>query len=124
MLLPRRWLSAARKFESALDRRQASGPSISDPSARAINDLLLLVERAMTEGEGLKGRPFFKHLIYAPQPTYRSEVLPRIFEAIQAGDRESIPRYERQLVEAFDRAADLCRRARTLLTGNEEESSS
>ncbi|HKB06694.1 MAG TPA: M28 family peptidase [Candidatus Polarisedimenticolia bacterium] len=120
----RRWLSAARKFESALERRQDSGSAISDETARAINDLLLQVERAMTEGEGLKGRPFFKHLIYAPQPTYRSEVLPRIFETIQAGDRESIPRYERQLVEAFDGAADLCRRARDLLSGDEAESSS
>jgi len=120
----RRWLSAARKFESALDSRQASGPAIPDQAARGINDLLLQVERAMTEAEGLKGRPFFKHLIYAPQPTYRSEFLPRIFEAIQAGDRESIPRYEAQLVAAFDRAAELCRRARSLLTGGEEESSS
>ena len=43
------------------------------------------VERALTEERGLKSRPFFKHLIYAPQPTYRDEFLPRIWEAIDEG---------------------------------------
>ena len=72
----------------------------------------------MTEGEGLAKRPFFKHLIYAPQPTYRDEVLPRIFEALQASERRDIPRYEQQLVAAFGRAAELCRRATTLLAAD------
>ncbi len=69
----------------------------------------------MTEQEGLRGRPYFKHLIYAPQPTYREEVLPRIFEAIASGDRSSIPRHEMQLVAAFDRAAELLGQAREQL---------
>ena len=69
----------------------------------------------MTEKEGLKGRPFFRHLIYAPQPTYREEVLPRIFEAIDSGNWEEIPGYQGQLVAAFDRASDLLQRAEALL---------
>jgi hypothetical protein len=69
------------------------------------------VERAMTEEEGLQSRPFFKHLIYAPQPTYRTELLPRIFEAIKAQEWDEIPRYEGQLVRAFERASALLRRA-------------
>jgi hypothetical protein len=69
------------------------------------------VERAMTEEEGLKSRPFFKHLIYAPQPTYRTELLPRIFEAVKAQEWNDIPRYEEQLVRAFDRASRLIREA-------------
>jgi hypothetical protein len=55
----------------------------------------------------LKSRPYFKHLIYAPQPTYREELLPRIFEAIKAQEWDDIPRYEVQLVRAFQRAAQL-----------------
>ena len=111
----RRWQQAAEDFEAGLDRRTASGAPLPDATARQVNDRLMQVERAMTEDEGLKGRPFFKHLIYAPQPTYREEVLPRIFEAIGAGDRDSIPRYEAQLAAAFDHAAGILRQARGLL---------
>ena len=67
----------------------------------------------MTEPSGLETRPFFKHLIYAPQPTYRKELLPRIFEAIESGAWDKIPTFEQQLVDAFDRAADLLQQATT-----------
>ena len=113
----RRWQRAAEDFEAGLDRRSAAGVAIPDAAVRAVNQRLLLVERAMTEDEGLRGRPYFKHLIYAPQPTYREEVLPRIFEAIASGDRSAIPRYEAQLVAAFDRAAELLGQARDRLAG-------
>ncbi len=107
-----RWLKAAEEFEAALDRQRSASPALSDAPVRRINDLLLQVERAMTERRGLETRPFFKHLIYAPQPTYREEILPRIFEAIEAGRPETIASHERELVAAFDRASDLARRAR------------
>ncbi len=111
----RRWQQAAEDLEAGIERGQGSGAALPDATARRVNDLLMQVERAMTEDEGLKGRPFFKHLIYAPQPTYREEVLPRLFEAIAAGDRGSVPRYEAQLAAAFDRAAALLRQAHSLL---------
>lgn len=113
----RRWLRAAEGLEAGLDRQSAAGAAISDSAVRAVNERLMLVERAMTEDEGLRGRPYFKHLIYAPQPTYREEVLPRIFEAIASGDRSAIPRHEAQLVAAFDRAAELLGQARDRLAG-------
>ena len=113
----RRWQQAAEDFEAGLDRRTAGGAALPGPAARAVNDRLMQVERAMTEDEGLRGRPYFKHLIYAPQPTYREEVLPRIFEAIASGDRRSIPRHEAQLVAAFDRAVELLVQARDQLAG-------
>jgi hypothetical protein len=73
------------------------------------------VERVLTEERGLESRPFFKHLIYAPQPTYRDELLPRIWEAIDQGAWEEIEGYERELVTAFERAASLADEAtRTL----------
>jgi N-acetylated-alpha-linked acidic dipeptidase len=111
----RRWEESARAFEKRLQDRLASGAAVPPDIARQVNSLLMEVERSMTEPEGLKTRPFFKHLIYAPQPTYREELLPRLFEAVEAGDWSEIPRYEAQLVAAFDRAADLLRRAEALL---------
>ncbi len=109
------WLAAAEAFEAQLDRKLASESDIAPETAKEVNQLLMGVERAMTEPSGLESRPFFKHLIYAPQPTYRKEVLPRIFEAIDSGAWEEIPAFERQLVEAFDHAADLLQRATTLI---------
>jgi N-acetylated-alpha-linked acidic dipeptidase len=111
----RRWLEAASAWENNVRRFLSAEKSLDSRRASEINSLLLEVERAMTEEEGLKSRPYFKHLIYAPQPTYRTELLPRIFEAIQAQEWDDIPRYEEQLVKAFDRAGRLMREASRLL---------
>jgi N-acetylated-alpha-linked acidic dipeptidase len=106
----RRWQEAAALYETAA---AAGAPDAA--ASRRTNDLLMQVERALTDKEGLDGRPFFKHLIYAPQPTYREELLPRLWEAMDRGDSASFPRHERELVAAFDRAAALMQKARTAL---------
>ena len=107
----RRWLEEASAWEKKVQRFLSSEASPDMKRTAEVNSLLMDVERAMTEEEGLKSRPFFKHLIYAPQPTYREELLPRIFEAIKAQEWNDIPRYEEQIVRAFDRAAGLIKRA-------------
>jgi N-acetylated-alpha-linked acidic dipeptidase len=111
---------AAKAWEEkalALEARMFSrAPS---PASRArANQLLMDVERALTEERGLESRPFFKHLIYAPQPTYRDEVLPRIWEAIDAGAWEDIEGYERELVAAFERAGALLDEASRILAND------
>jgi N-acetylated-alpha-linked acidic dipeptidase len=111
----RRWLEEASACEKKVRRFLVSEASLDSERAAKVNSLLMDVERAMTEEEGLKSRPFFKHLIYAPQPTYREELLPRIFEAIKAQEWDDIPRFEDQLVRAFDRASALIRRASSRL---------
>jgi len=108
----RRWEDAATAFERRLRASERSSEGVTPAQARRVNGRLMAVERAMTEDEGLRSRPFFKHLIYAPQPTYRREELPRLFEAIETGDWKDWPRYERQLVTAFDEAARLLDQAR------------
>jgi N-acetylated-alpha-linked acidic dipeptidase len=105
----RRWLKEASAWEKKVGRFLVSEKSLNPKRASEVNSLLMDVERAMTEEEGLKSRAFYKHLVYAPQPTYRTELLPRIFEAIKAQEWNDIPRYEEQLARAFDRAARLIR---------------
>jgi N-acetylated-alpha-linked acidic dipeptidase len=107
----RRWLKETSAWENKLKKFLNSEASLDPKRDSEVNALLVEIERAMTEEEGLKSRPFFKHLIYAPQPTYRTELLPRIFEAIKAKEWNDIPRYEEQLVRAFDRASRLIREA-------------
>jgi N-acetylated-alpha-linked acidic dipeptidase len=54
----------------------------------AINAGLMAAERALLTPDGIPGRPWFRHLIYAPLPTYQAETLPGVREAIVAGDAQ------------------------------------
>ncbi|MFM7275347.1 MAG: M28 family peptidase, partial [Gammaproteobacteria bacterium] len=104
-----RWEAAATAFEA----RVAGGALPAD--LRAVNERLMAIERALTEPAGLQARPFFKHLLVAPQPSYRSQFLPRVWEAIDRGDRAAIPAHEAELVAAFDAAARLLTEASGML---------
>lgn len=66
---------------------------------------LMRVERALLDPEGLVGRPWFKHLIYAPRPTYKAMVLPGLTEAIEARDQSRAKLEVERLTRALKRAA-------------------
>jgi hypothetical protein len=80
-----------------------------------MNEKLMQVERTLVEPKGMPGRPFIRHLLVAPQPSYRSAYLPRIWDAIDRDDRAAIPGFEAEIVAAFDRAAHILRDAQGLL---------
>ncbi len=65
------------------------------------------VERALLDPEGLAGRPWFKHLIYAPRPTYKPLVLPALTEAIEAHDPSRAKLEAERLTRALKRAASV-----------------
>jgi N-acetylated-alpha-linked acidic dipeptidase len=73
--------------------------------ARRLNQQLLLVERRLIDPEGIPGRPWYRHLIYAPKFTYAPEVLPAIAEAVTAGDFERAAGQADRLAKAVRRAA-------------------
>ncbi|KAH6817148.1 Peptidase M28 family protein [Perilla frutescens var. frutescens] len=56
---------------------------------RELNDRLMMAERAFTDSEGLKGRGWYKHLIYAPAKhnDYGSTSFPGIDDAIEKAKR-------------------------------------
>jgi N-acetylated-alpha-linked acidic dipeptidase len=68
---------------------------------------LMKVERALLDPDGLVGRPWFKHLIYAPRPTYKASVLPALTEAIEARDRSRVKLEVERLTRALQRAASV-----------------
>jgi len=105
-----RWGAAAIELENRLMEK------LPDPAtARAVNEKLMQVERALVEPTGQLGRPFIRHLLVAPQPSYRSAYLPRIWDAIDRDDRAAIPAYEAEIVAAFDRATAILQEASSLL---------
>ena len=81
----KRWESSSRATLEAARKAIESGDSA---SVERIHKALMKVERALLDEKGLAGRPWFKHLIYAPRPTYKALVLPALTEAIEAGDSE------------------------------------
>ena len=71
----------------------------------AANRALMDVEPALVDSAGLRGRPWYRHLIYAPAFTYRPQVLPGISEAIEAHAPARLAEEEHRLAAALDRAA-------------------
>jgi N-acetylated-alpha-linked acidic dipeptidase len=102
---------AAGRFAAAADRmaRGVDSTLRADAADRAraaaITSALIATERALTDHDGIPGRPWYRHLIYAPKATYAPEVLPGLAEAIDAGDRERLADQVKRLAAALDHAA-------------------
>ena len=67
------------------------------------------LERSMLDPPGIPGRPWFRHLIYAPLPSYRAETLPAVREAAVDGSIESARLQIRRLSEKLDAAISAAR---------------
>ncbi len=95
-----RFLASAKAIQSASEQPKGD--------AMAINKRLQSAERALLLPEGLPGRPWFKHAIYAPgeYSGYQAVTLPGVNDAIDRGDRAETERQLKRLTQALDRAAD------------------
>jgi N-acetylated-alpha-linked acidic dipeptidase len=51
-----------------------------------LNAALMQAERDLLDPAGIPKRPWFRHLIYAPLPTYAAETLPGLREAVEDND--------------------------------------
>lgn len=97
-----------------------------DPAAsERLNRLLVLVEQDLLAPEGLTGRPWFKHTIYAPgsYTGYSAEALPGVVEALAKND-PALVRHESTavaaaLLRASARLDDVARLARDAATTND-----
>jgi N-acetylated-alpha-linked acidic dipeptidase len=99
--------------------RAAAALAANDAAARsAVNAALMRAERGLLDMQGIPGRPWYRHQIYAPKPTYAPEVLPGIAEAIEARDAARVAEQEKKLAAALDRAAAALRGAPGTGTGN------
>lgn len=94
--------SAAARFNA---RRQAALQSGTDEGFIKLNRQLVSVERALLDPDGLPGRPWYRHLIYAPKFTYAPEMLPGVTEAVVAGDDRRARDQVVRLAAALHRAA-------------------
>jgi N-acetylated-alpha-linked acidic dipeptidase len=72
------------------------------------NRTLVRTEQAFLTPEGLPGRPWYKHVVFAPgiESGYKPKVLPGVSESIDSGNVEEAQRQLQILVAALNRAAD------------------
>jgi N-acetylated-alpha-linked acidic dipeptidase len=76
---------AGRKLQETHDRVLISG-KLEGARAEAVNSKLRAVEANWLNAEGIPGRPWFKHTLYAARYTYAHLELPGITEAVERGD--------------------------------------
>lgn len=70
-----------------------------------LNRQIIAVERALTDPDGIPGRPWYRHQIYAPKYTYAPEVLPGLAEAVDAGGIGAIAAQAGRVAAALRRAS-------------------
>ena len=98
-------IAATRMLSSAVSayarQKTASG------DLHAMNARLRQVEDDLLDPEGLPGRPWFRHTIYAPgeYTGYAAIVIPGVNEAIDANNRERAQKELDNLTAALDRAS-------------------
>jgi N-acetylated-alpha-linked acidic dipeptidase len=101
---------AISRFTTAAARiGERQGTALNEASAAerdALNRTLLRAERALLDPDGIPGRPWYRHQIYAPKFTYAPEVLPGPAEAIAAGDERRLREQCERLAAAIQRAAE------------------
>jgi len=106
---------AAGEFERAAADLNAQRDSALGRESRAdidsLNRRLLAVERAFLDREGIPGRPWYRHQIYAPKFTYAPELLPAVSEALDAGDRSRAALHATRLADIIRRATATLRRS-------------
>jgi N-acetylated-alpha-linked acidic dipeptidase len=96
-----RWLANAKALEPALARARAKGGAAAD----RMNAGLRAVEQQWLLADGLPGRPWFKHALYAPKYTYAALEFPGVREAVDGGDWPLAKKQLALLVERMNAVA-------------------
>ena len=109
------WGEAATALEGRADELLASDEIDTRRGQRLlrrINRSYKRQERALTQSEGLAGRPWFKHMIYAPGRLtgYAAQFLPALEDAISDGDAATAELYRDLILESLQRATELAER--------------
>jgi len=102
--------AAGRELKQAIDAALAAGP-LDQKKAAALNRRIMDVEANWLSPEGIPGRPWFKHMLYAARYTYAHLELPGITEAVEKQDWKTARDETATLVSALARNTALVRDA-------------
>ena len=107
----------AADFNTAYNRALLNLGSAQPSKLAALNGILFHTERALTADPGLPGRPWYRHLIYAPgvYTGYAAKTLPGIREAVEAGKSDEAREQAARVVEALSAFNDRIAQATAIL---------
>jgi N-acetylated-alpha-linked acidic dipeptidase len=97
---------AAARYDRAYSRAVTEGRLA---NAKSVNERLIQAERALTSAEGLKNRPWYVHMLYAPgfYTGYGVKTIPGVREAIEQGQWQDADREIARAAVALEREATL-----------------
>lgn len=86
---------SARAFGEAFSAQAARGFPMPAAQRQEVNALMGRMEQALTDPDGLPGRAWFRHMVYAPGMLtgYGVKTVPGVREAIEARDWQEAERY-------------------------------
>ncbi|KAL1867145.1 hypothetical protein VTK73DRAFT_4339 [Phialemonium thermophilum] len=107
--------TAAAQFDALASRAQsqasANGSVPSDEDIANINRTYMEIERAclLEKGKGLPGRPWYRHMIFAPGLWYGYDgvIFPGIVECLEDGDDVEAAKWVERITEAIGRITKL-----------------
>jgi N-acetylated-alpha-linked acidic dipeptidase len=96
----------AARYDRAYNRAVTEGHVA---NAKSVNERLIQAERALTSTEGLKNRPWYVHMLYAPgfYTGYGVKTIPGVREAIEQGQWQDADREIARAAVALEREATL-----------------
>ena len=95
---------SAAAFQAAYAKRTAATSALPAARRRQINQLMGRMEQALSDPDGLPGRPWFKHFIYAPGMLtgYGVKTVPGVREALEARRWDEASRYAEITARVLD----------------------
>jgi N-acetylated-alpha-linked acidic dipeptidase len=91
---------------------QTAPATIQDAATNRVNSELMQIERNWCNPDGIPGRPWFKHTLYAARFTYAHLELPGLTEAAEAGDWKRAADQEKILESELGKNIALLQQAR------------
>jgi N-acetylated-alpha-linked acidic dipeptidase len=110
---------AASDYEKAVQAASENGgAALSRPAVAGVNAKLIQAEHALTSASGLPGRPWYRHLLYAPglYTGYGVKTMPAAREAIEQGNWNQANTEMKRIAAAIDAETALVRSATDALT--------
>lgn len=95
---------SAQAFDRAYAAQAARGFDLPDAKKAQVNALMGRMEQALGSADGLPGRPWFRHMVYAPGllTGYGTKTLPGVREALESRRWEEAGRYARVTAGVLD----------------------
>ena len=112
--------TAGRALQHEIEKRLARSGGLGAEDLAELNQAVMQVERNWLHPEGIPGRPWFKHLLYAARYTYAHLELPGLTEAVEAGNWELAREQARLLQSAVEKNTALLKNVRSDIEHKEQ----